>query len=116
MPSKSTLIASKTASKRRTGGTEQLYIEELIAMDSDGLDEVEDEAYRILRAVRKARSHQRKLERVEKERAKVESSSADNSNDGAYLNEIHFTTEGTTEVNEPYGMWPFGHREAIQGF
>jgi hypothetical protein len=82
-PSKSALIASKPTSKRRTGGPEQYYIEELMAMDSDGRDEVEDEANEVLKALRKARSLLRKLERVKEERAKIEGSSADNSSDGA---------------------------------
>jgi hypothetical protein len=83
MPSKSALIASKPNSKRRTGGSEQYYIEELMAMDSDGREEVEDRANEVLKALRKARRHLRKLERMKEERVQIEVTSTDNSSDGA---------------------------------
>ncbi|KAF7877703.1 hypothetical protein EAF04_001374 [Stromatinia cepivora] len=66
-PSKNARIASKSTSKKRTGGSEEVLIEQLMAMDSDGRDDIEDQANDILTALRKTRLRLRKMnKKIEK--------------------------------------------------
>ncbi|CCD42666.1 hypothetical protein ACHAO1_010813 [Botrytis cinerea] len=66
-PSKNARIASKSTSKKRTGGSEEVLIEQLMAMDSDGRDDLEDKANDILTALRKTRLRLRKMNKKKSE-------------------------------------------------
>ncbi|TEY25112.1 hypothetical protein BOTCAL_1332g00030 [Botryotinia calthae] len=66
-PSKNARIACKSTSKKRTGGSEEVLIEQLMAMDSDGRDDLEDKANDILTALRKTRLRLRKMNKKKSE-------------------------------------------------
>ncbi|KAF7870579.1 hypothetical protein EAF04_004323 [Stromatinia cepivora] len=77
--SKNARIASKSTSKKRTGGSEEVLIEQFMAMDSDGREDVEDQANDILNALRKARSRLRKFN---KQKGEGKCESTDGNEDG----------------------------------
>ncbi|KAK6592200.1 hypothetical protein H4I96_12060 [Botrytis cinerea] len=78
-PSKNARIASKSTSKKRTGGSEEVLIEQLMAMDSDGRDDLEDKANDILTALRKTRLRLRKMN---KKKSEEKCDSTDEKEDG----------------------------------
>ncbi|KAF5867788.1 uncharacterized protein Bfra_006986 [Botrytis fragariae] len=55
------IIASKRTSRKRTGGSEEALIEQLMAMDSTSVADLEAKAEDVLSAVRKSRSRLRKF-------------------------------------------------------
>ncbi|KAF7927940.1 hypothetical protein BELL_0572g00080 [Botrytis elliptica] len=78
-PSKNARIASKSTSKKRTGGSEEVLIEQLMAMDSDGRDDLEDKANDILTALRKTRL---RLRKINKKKSEEKCDSTDEKEDG----------------------------------
>ncbi|TEY36406.1 hypothetical protein BOTCAL_0551g00060 [Botryotinia calthae] len=92
-PSKNARIASKSTSKKRTGGSEEVLIEQLMAMDSDGRDNLEDKANDILTALRKTRL---RLRKINKKKSEEKCDSTDEKEDG--VEEIQDGVEETQDL------------------